>query len=71
MTERLEELRESFNECDANKDGHIQLNEFASLLKNLNSQMNEDETQLGFQELDTDKDGVISFEEFSAWWTDN
>lgn len=68
MADRIEELRESFAECDANNDGRIQLEEFTTLLANLKAETSPEETRLGFRELDTDKDGVISFAEFVAWW---
>ena len=71
MGDRIEELRESFAECDANNDGRIQLSEFATLLANLKAETSDEETRLGFTELDTDKDGVISFDEFVAWWSES
>ncbi len=71
MSERTEELRESFAACDENQDGNIQYGEFASLMRNLGAEMSEDECTIGFTEIDTDKDGVISLDEFVAWFTDN
>ena len=35
MSERTEELRESFAACDENQDGIIQYSEFANLMGNL------------------------------------
>ena len=71
MEERLEELREGFDECDANGDGKIQFEEFSALLENLGAETNAEERKIGFREIDTDGDGVIDFDEFIAWWTEH
>lgn len=70
MSDRTDELRESFAACDENEDGSIQFDEFANLMRNLGADMNADECNIGFAEIDTDKDGVISLNEFVAWFTD-
>ena len=71
MEERIEELREGFDECDTNGDGKIQYAEFAALLDNLGSEIDAEECRIGFGEIDTDHDGVISFDEFVAWWSEH
>ncbi|MGK0223470.1 MAG: Ca2+-binding EF-hand superfamily protein [Limisphaerales bacterium] len=71
MQERIEELRECFAEVDANADGGIQYDEFATMLHNLGSQMSTSECKLGFKEVDSNSDGTISFDEFAAWWLDH
>ncbi|MGI9326155.1 MAG: EF-hand domain-containing protein [Pseudomonadales bacterium] len=70
MEERLEELKEFFTDCDANSDGLIQLTEFSALLKNIGSDVTEDECRIGFAELDSDRDGRIDFNEFVNWWNE-
>ena len=71
MQERIEELRECFAGVDANSDGCIQYDEFATMLHNLGSQMSTAECKLGFKEVDSNSDGTISFDEFAAWWLDH
>ncbi len=68
-TAELAELRRSFDACDANGDGWIVAAEFASLLRGLDSDLNQDECLLAFEATDQDGDGLISFEEFIGWWT--
>ena len=68
--ERTAELRQSFNESDANRDGYIQYPEFVSMLDGLGAEMSSDEMKIGFDELDTDNDGLIDFGEFLSWWTE-
>jgi len=67
-TEELAELRENFDYNDLNKDGKIELDEFVSMLKELESGTELAEARLGFGEIDTDKDGAIEFDEFIDWW---
>lgn len=69
-SERVEELRENFAECDENGDGRIQFDEFVTLLNNIGAQTNDQENRVGFDEVDTDKDGSISFDEFVAWFSE-
>ncbi len=71
MDTREEELRESFESCDANGDGAIQFQEFVTLLHNLGAEMEDDECRIGFSEVDSDGDGVIDFPEFARWWKEH
>ncbi len=68
-SQHLEELRESFAQCDRNGDGRIQYAEFKQLLENLDAATSPDESWIGFQELDTDNDQLIDFDEFVSWWS--
>ncbi len=70
MEDRIEELKEFFSDCDSNRDGLIQLAEFSTLLKNIGSDVTEDECRIGFAELDADQDGRIDFNEFVTWWNE-
>jgi len=68
--EELAELRENFDYNDLNKDGKIELGEFVSMLRELETGTEFAEAQLGFRDIDTDKDGAIEFDEFIEWWLD-
>lgn len=64
-----EELRRSFDECDPNGDGFIDVDEFHTLLQKLDSDVSRAECELDFSLVDADEDGYISFREFAIWWT--
>ncbi len=68
--ERLAELREFFDDCDVNKDGRIQHDEFSKLLGELGTDVSAEEVAIGFAELDRDHDGTIDFGEFLSYWTE-
>jgi Ca2+-binding EF-hand superfamily protein len=67
---KLAELRESFRQCDSDKDGYVEYEEFATLLDNLGADMTRQEKHIGFQAIDTDDDQRIDFGEFAEWWRD-
>lgn len=67
--ERLEELREDFNEIDDDGDGMIDFGEFGALMGGLDAGMSSEELRIGFTEIDTDRNGRISLAEFIAWRT--
>jgi acetyl-CoA synthetase len=62
------ELREGFSYIDADRDGRLELPEFAKLLASLKAGMTEQHARSGFAAIDTDRDGRITFDEFAAWW---
>lgn len=64
----LDELRERFQEYDADSDGRIEFAEFCQLMGELDDELSREECQLAFQGADRDDDGSISFEEFVSWW---
>jgi Ca2+-binding EF-hand superfamily protein len=68
---RIEEFRESFDECDRNGDGTIQFEEFVILLHNLDADMSDHECRIGFREIDVNGDGGIDFDEFKTWWIEH
>ena len=65
---QFEELRQTFDSFDGNRDGRIAYAEFARLLVSLGAGLTEQDCRKGFAEIDTDHDGAISFHEFSVWW---
>jgi calmodulin/calcium-binding protein CML/plastin-2 len=69
--EELDELREAFDYNDRDGDGRIQLDEFAAMLDELESDMSAKDVEIGFQDIDTNDDGLIDFEEFVDWWTED
>ena len=68
--EDLDEVREAFDYNDRDEDGHIDIEEFADMLDDLEADMSDAETREGFREIDTNHDGKIDFHEFAAWWAD-
>ncbi|HSG64576.1 MAG TPA: EF-hand domain-containing protein [Gammaproteobacteria bacterium] len=66
----LEDLKESFDYNDRDGDGKIDLDEFASMLDELDAEVNKDEARIGFKAIDSDRDGAIEFDEFVDWWND-
>ena len=69
--EELDELREAFDYNDRDSDGKIQLDEFSSMLDELEAGMSESDIEIGFKDIDTNDDGLIDFEEFVAWWAED
>jgi calmodulin len=69
--EELDELREAFDYNDRDTDGKIQLDEFSSMLDELEAEMSKSDIEIGFKDIDTNDDGLIDFEEFVAWWTED
>jgi Ca2+-binding EF-hand superfamily protein len=63
------ELKRSFDECDPNNDGFIDVAEFHQLLVKLDGDVSRAECELDFALVDADEDGYISFKEFAIWWT--
>jgi len=69
--EELDELREAFDYNDRDSDGKIQLDEFSSMLDELEAETSKSDIEIGFKDIDTNDDGLIDFEEFVAWWTED
>jgi Ca2+-binding EF-hand superfamily protein len=63
------EVREAFDQFDANHDGRLQQSEFLRFIRELDPNMTETDARVGFAEIDVDHDRVIEFEEFLKWWT--
>lgn len=68
MSATQEELEETFDYNDADKDGRIEFHEFVNMLRDLEARVSAAEAKLGFAEIDTDNDGVIDVDEFVDWW---
>jgi calmodulin len=69
--EELDELREAFDYNDRDGDGRIQLDEFSSMLDELEAEMTDSDIAIGFKDIDTNDDGLVDFQEFVAWWTED
>jgi calmodulin len=67
-SEELDELRETFDYNDLDHDGSIGLDEFRTMLENLDAGLSAEEAATGFTEIDANHDGLIDFDEFLAWW---
>jgi Ca2+-binding EF-hand superfamily protein len=68
--EEFEELAESFDYNDSDKDGMIEFPEFVAMLNALEAGVAVAEARVGFNEIDSDDDGSIDLDEFIEWWTD-
>jgi Ca2+-binding EF-hand superfamily protein len=69
-SEEFEELTESFDYNDSDKDGMIEFPEFVSMLRALEAGVDAQEAKVGFNEIDRDDDGSIDLDEFIEWWSD-
>ena len=65
-----DELKETFDHFDADKNGHIDFAEFNQLLDALDCGIEDMARRLGFDVIDTDSNGTIEFDEFCSWWTE-
>ena len=65
----LAELRKTFDSCDLDGDGFIDLEEFHALLIKLDGEVSREVCLLDFDVADTEGDGYIGFKEFVVWWT--
>ena len=67
----LHTFAEAFDYNDRDKDGRIQLDEFASMLDELEADMSGGEIEIGFKDIDTNDDGLVDFDEFVDWWAED
>lgn len=63
-----EDLQAVFDRFDRDRNGHIDQDEFTSLIASLGTKMNEDDLRTAFLALDVNQNGLIDFSEFCAWW---
>ena len=68
--EQLDEIKETFEYFDSDKNNRIDFKEFTQILEALDSQMSEEEMEVGFDIIDTDNNGSIDFDEFIKWWAE-
>jgi len=61
--EKLQQLRQIFDDCDKDSNGRIDWDEFCCMLDKLLAGKT-----LAFDLVDTDYSGTITFDEFCAWW---
>lgn len=64
-TEQLQDIKETFDTFDKDKDGSITTKELGSVIKSMGQNVTETEIQEMINEMDTNGDGIINFEEFS------
>lgn len=69
-SEQLDQLRDVFDQFDADDDGHIDQDEFVKLLDHLGAELTPKEAVIGFSLIDVDENGTIEFGEFAAWWAE-
>jgi len=68
MTTVSPQILAAFHQLDANRDGMIEPDELAAVLKKLNStSFNDDSIKVLFEAADADKNGKIDLEEFVNW----
>jgi Ca2+-binding EF-hand superfamily protein len=62
------ELRREFDHADTNKNGSIDEDEFAALVRTLGVTLTPEEVQIAFLAIDINGNGRIEFGEFKNWW---
>ena len=68
MTE-LNEIKEIFDHFDKDGNGIIDAKEFRQLLGTLDSEMSEEEIEMGLLIVDANGNGIIEYDEFITWWS--
>eukprot|EP01052_Picozoa_sp_SAG31_P030180 SAG31_NODE_3075_length_4712_cov_2.262302_3_plen_761_part_00 len=61
-------LRDLFNDMDADGSGSVDASEVAALAEQLGSPLDEAELAAAMQEMDADGSGEVDFDEFCGWW---
>lgn len=62
------ELREVFDQFDADKSGSLEIPEILKLCEKIEANTTEEKLNKLFKEIDMNEDGKVSFEEFLAWY---
>lgn len=65
------DLENLFKEYDFSHDSKLEMKEFASLMKSIDTTLERSEVEYIFNKFDDDKDNTISFEEFTKWLSNN
>jgi hypothetical protein len=68
LTEKIAEIRGSFEFFDKDNNGLIDFEEFRSLLRTVNPEATTNQAAEGFSMTDTNCDGYVDLDEFVAWW---
>ena len=63
-----QQLRDFFDDIDADGSGELDREEVVQLAKRLGKDLTEDELELAMSEMDIDGDDQVSFLEFQGWW---
>lgn len=62
------ELEETFDRVDRNGDRCIEIEEFATLMLEMDCYTSPTEMRACFDAIDSDHDGSVTFEELRAWY---
>ena len=68
LSQKIEEIRSSFEFFDKDTNGLIDFDEFRSLLRTVNPEATTSQAAEGFSMTDTNCDGYVDLDEFIAWW---
>ncbi len=68
LSEKIAEIRNSFEFFDKDANGLIDFDEFRSLLRTVNPEATTSQAAEGFSMTDTNCDGYVDLDEFVAWW---
>ena len=66
--EKLQKMRELFDEIDTDKGGTLDQEEIGRMATLLGIPMSKGELEQAMIEMDEDGSGTVDFEEFAAWW---
>ena len=62
------EVKPAFKKFDSDGSNAISRDEFTDMMKDLGSELNEEQVSAAMEDLDVNHDGVIDFEEFTRWY---
>jgi Ca2+-binding EF-hand superfamily protein len=62
-----DDLEDTFDRIDKNGDRTIEIEEFATLMLEMDRYASPTEMRACFDAIDSDHDGSVTFEEFRAW----
>jgi hypothetical protein len=68
LSEKIAEIRNSFEFFDKDANGLIDFDEFRALLRTVNPEATTSQAAEGFSMTDTNCDGYVDLDEFVAWW---
>jgi Ca2+-binding EF-hand superfamily protein len=65
---KQDEIAQAFARVDRNGDGRIEIEEFATLMLDMDRATNACEMRVCFDAIDSDHDGSVTLAEFRAWY---